>query len=63
LLPVVEDYEEALTRAEATLDAVDAALGRLADGSYGTCATCGAPIAEDRLEAEPATASCGTHPG
>jgi DnaK suppressor protein len=37
---------------------IDAALGRLADGSYGTCETCGQPIGEERLAARPVTATC-----
>jgi RNA polymerase-binding protein DksA len=37
---------------------VDAALARLADGSYGTCQTCGRPIGEERLAARPAARTC-----
>lgn len=37
---------------------VDAALARLEDGSYGTCARCGQPIGDDRLEALPAAIYC-----
>ncbi len=40
------------------LAAVDAALGRLEAGTYGTCVTCGKPISEARLEALPAAAHC-----
>jgi RNA polymerase-binding transcription factor DksA len=32
---------------------VEAALGRLDDGSYGTCEVCGEPIPPARLEARP----------
>ena len=35
-----------------------AALGRIQDGSYGTCADCGRPIPEGRLEARPEAARC-----
>ncbi len=37
---------------------VDAALGRLADGTYGVCTGCGGPIAPARLEARPAAREC-----
>jgi RNA polymerase-binding transcription factor DksA len=45
-------------KGEAELRAVDAALARIADGSYGDCALCGQPIAPARLRALPATAVC-----
>ena len=37
---------------------IDAALGRIADGSYGICAKCGDAISEDRLNAVPTAALC-----
>ena len=37
---------------------IDAALARLADGSYGTCQTCGQPIGAERLTARPAARTC-----
>ena len=37
---------------------VDAALERLAQGTYGRCAACGRPIGEGRLEARPAARTC-----
>lgn len=37
---------------------VEAALGRLDDGSYGTCTACGRPIPAERLDALPATRFC-----
>jgi len=51
------DYtlEENSTR---MLAAVDSALERIEDGSYGTCANCGRPIAEERLEAYPWASLC-----
>jgi DnaK suppressor protein len=45
-------------RAELHLQAVEAALARLDDGTYGTCARCGRPIATERLEALPWAAHC-----
>ncbi len=46
--------------AQAHLAQIDAALARLADGSYGTCVVCGRPIGAARLEARPAAATCLT---
>jgi RNA polymerase-binding protein DksA len=36
---------------EEVLQAIDAALARIAEGSYGLCRRCGQPIAEERLRA------------
>lgn len=38
---------------EHVLAAIDAALARIEDGSYGICTDCGKPITEERLEARP----------
>ncbi|HEY0260339.1 MAG TPA: TraR/DksA C4-type zinc finger protein [Lacisediminihabitans sp.] len=38
--------------------AVDAALQRIADGTYGVCVRCGKPIGGERLSARPAAATC-----
>ena len=43
---------------ESSLRDVDAALGRLAAGNYGTCKYCSKEIAEARLRARPASSSC-----
>jgi DnaK suppressor protein len=45
-------------KAAQQLGLVEAALARLADGSYGTCLRCGRPIAPGRLEALPWVARC-----
>ena len=37
------------------LEAIDAAIKRIEDGTYGTCVTCGRPIGAERLEALPWT--------
>lgn len=37
---------------------VDRALGRLAEGAYGTCHQCGKPIPAARLEARPESTLC-----
>lgn len=43
---------------EAVLAAIDRALARIEEGTYGTCQRCGKPIAEARLEAIPWTELC-----
>ena len=45
-------------RAAQQLELVDAALARLADGTFGTCLRCGKAIAPARLEALPWAAHC-----
>lgn len=45
-------------RSRAELARVDAALRALDDGTYGTCASCGKPIAPERLEAIPWAPTC-----
>ena len=45
-------------RAIQQLELVDAALGRLDAGTFGTCVRCGKPIAPARLEALPWAAHC-----
>ncbi|MCK9898122.1 TraR/DksA family transcriptional regulator [Frankia sp. AgB32] len=47
-----------LRRAIVSLAEVDAALGRLAAGTYGVCADCGRPVEPGRLEARPAARTC-----
>ncbi len=37
---------------------IEAALGRIASGDYGFCATCGDPISEERLDVLPYTPFC-----
>ena len=37
---------------------IDEALDRIENGTFGTCARCGKPIAEDRLEALPYATRC-----
>jgi len=44
--------------AERLLAEIDAALGRIDDGTYGTCAVCGRPIEPGRLEAVPYASLC-----
>lgn len=44
--------------AERMLDEVQAALGRLDEGTYGTCTACGRRIPDARLQAVPWAALC-----
>jgi RNA polymerase-binding protein DksA len=44
--------------AEHLLGEIDAALVRIEKGTYGTCAVCGRPIGEERLEAVPYAKLC-----
>ena len=43
---------------EQVLRAIDAALRRIEEGTFGICETCGAPISEERLEAIPYATQC-----
>jgi RNA polymerase-binding protein DksA len=43
---------------EQVLAAIEAALRRIDDGTYGTCVKCGRPIGEERLEARPWATLC-----
>jgi len=49
--------------AERERDQLLAALGRVADGTYGVCEVCGRPIPDARLEARPAATRCVEHAG
>jgi RNA polymerase-binding transcription factor DksA len=50
---------EALAReAAARLASVDAALGRVEEGTYGACQVCGRDIPQARLEARPTATTC-----
>jgi RNA polymerase-binding transcription factor DksA len=44
--------------AEQVLSEIDAALGRIEGGTYGTCVRCGKQIAPERLEAYPWASLC-----
>ena len=43
---------------EQVLAQIDAALAGSTTGTFGTCASCGKPIAEERLEAMPWASLC-----
>ena len=43
---------------EHVLSAIDTALARIEDGTFGKCVTCGQPIGEERLAAIPWATQC-----
>lgn len=45
-------------RSHDDLQAIEAALKRMDDGTYGVCVDCGEPIAPARLNARPEAATC-----
>lgn len=49
------------TNVSELLEQVDAALGRVSAGTYGTCEICKQPIEDDRLHADPLARSCASH--
>ena len=53
--------EAALDQAASELDAVDAALARLEDGSFEKCSVCGGPIDRDGLRQDPLLIRCAAH--
>src|SRR5215217_9324474 len=53
-----QQVDALLRQAERRLAEVEAALARLADGSYGTCERCGRPIPPERLRARPSARTC-----
>jgi RNA polymerase-binding transcription factor DksA len=56
-----DEVLEALGHVEqAELAKIDAALKRIAEGTYGTCLKCGDPIADARLVAVPTAPLCAT---
>jgi RNA polymerase-binding transcription factor DksA len=59
--PEAEEYRNLLAAAAQILDGVDRALGQLADGSYGRCTECGAPIPDHTLQADPTAQRCPPH--
>jgi len=41
-----------------TIDEIDAAMDRIADGTYGRCTHCGVDVPIERLEFRPSAAGC-----
>jgi len=61
LADILGDLDIAMvTRDIGELDEVEAALGRIDDGSYGICITCGGPIGWPRLNVNPTAERCIT---
>jgi RNA polymerase-binding transcription factor DksA len=58
-----EQMSALLRAARERLQALDAALTRVAAGDYGVCSSCGGAIAAGRLEARPDTTTCVTCAG
>ena len=59
LADILTDLDVAtVSRDIAELSEVEAALGRIADGSYGTCSDCGEAIGWPRLNAQPTAERC-----
>lgn len=52
----------ALDSAAGELDAVEAALRRLDDGTFDRCQVCGRPVGVDRLREDPLLTRCVEHP-
>jgi RNA polymerase-binding transcription factor DksA len=50
-----------LDQVSAELGAVDDALRRLDEGTYGTCEVCGAELTSEQLEADPLSMRCFDH--
>ncbi len=57
------DSSAASPDARRELVEIDAALARIADGTYGTCEACGGAIGRDRLRALPEVRRCVTCSG
>ncbi len=53
-----EVLEELGETGQKELQAIDAALDRVAAGTFGTCVRCGEPIAAERLDVVPHTPFC-----
>lgn len=53
-----EVLEEMGQAGETELKAIDAALDRIAKGTFGTCVKCGQPISPERLAVVPYTPFC-----
>lgn len=59
LADILTDLDVAtVSRDIAELSEVEAALARIADGSYGTCSDCGKTIGWPRLNAQPTADRC-----
>lgn len=55
---IAHDEEQFASHESDLLQAIDAAIGRLAAGGYGVCTSCGCDIPEQRLLATPTVQTC-----
>jgi DnaK suppressor protein len=55
--------EAAAARAREAIDDIESAFTRMDAGTYGSCQSCGEPIAVERLDAIPHTRLCVACPG
>lgn len=56
-----EEDQSIFTNLEERYDEVLGALARVKEGTYGVCSVCGAQIAAERLQANPAATVCTVH--
>lgn len=56
-----EEHSSETTTLLARKKEITAAMARMAAGTYGFCEECGEKVEEDRLEANPASATCKVH--
>lgn len=57
----IETNEGIINTLEERLQEVNAALRRIADGTYGVCRVCSKEIETQRLDADPAATTCIEH--
>lgn len=57
-LDVLDDLDD---MAQSEIRAIDAALDRINEGTYGDCVTCGDPVTKERLDVLPHTPFCKDH--
>jgi DnaK suppressor protein len=60
-LEELEDNTGIVSQLDTQLSEVNAALDRIAKGTYGICEKCGTPIEEDRLMANPSARTSIKH--
>jgi len=53
-----EAHRSAVDAVDGLLDEVELALARLDDGTYGRCESCGTPIDDTELQAQPLARQC-----
>jgi RNA polymerase-binding transcription factor DksA len=60
-LEIYEENNALVQQLEKRLMEIDAALGKIKNGTFGLCEIDKKPIEEDRLEANPAARTCKKH--